>query len=774
MYNNFDFLENIFEEGFNLAINMEKNIFSNYEAAGSYATKFLEKLVDKIYFEAEGKEFEKHIKLANKIEKLSIFEIIPYNIKTDLHNLRKIRNDGVHNKYDIDNILMLDKGLFYISIWFYEKFGNDSNFEKPKYVIPYELDDEDSGFDGAQENIESIISNTISREFDKYFNSQSVVGDINDDIKPYLDDFPEYGFHKLNGSYLLGELSKLNIHSKEAVADSVDSSDFKKYMHIETDIQNDFISVLKEANSKDSAQLVLLSGSVGDGKSHLFSYLENSEYSELINSFEVIGDATESRDPQLSAIDNLHNILIDFNDENINNPNKKRKMVVGINLGILNAFMDDNQVKKDFTKLLTLLNGMNIFNSENITLNNNGFVSMVNFADYQLFELYEDKVESRYISAILNRITLKDKSNPFYVAYKTDIQNGYWSPIIFNFELLMNDDVKYTVIQILIKYILINKKFLSTRELLNFIYDIIVYQEDVGEYDQEKLSDYVEMLLPCLIYKTVNKSELLAILSKNTPFDIRNEFIDNYLISLNTLDLDYVFDKYFDKSDELDKFVHFISTDYYENLTKKEKEDFASNLIYFAPFFGNSNFKENVVNSVYSEFIEDLYYYNFNQGSLHNLFRKLRKAILAWKGFSKSNWVIIDSLKDFTISKELEIDFIRKSFHFEGNKFKSTIIFNCVVVGDECNVECNGNCIQDIRKCIPLEIDYFLYESIFKLNHGYRPNKKEKDSLYNFENFIGNLVDKINNRKLLIIFNDESKTFWFKKSSNGYSFEEDY
>lgn len=343
MYNNFDFLENIFEEGFNLAINMEKNIFSNYEAAGSYATKFLEKLVDKIYFEAEGKEFEKHIKLANKIEKLSIFEIIPYNIKTDLHNLRKIRNDGVHNKYDIDNILMLDKGLFYISIWFYEKFGNDSNFEKPKYVIPYELDDEDSGFDGAQENIESIISNTISREFDKYFNSQSVVGDINDDIKPYLDDFPEYGFHKLNGSYLLGELSKLNIHSKEAVADSVDSSDFKKYMHIETDIQNDFISVLKEANSKDSAQLVLLSGSVGDGKSHLFSYLENSEYSELINSFEVIGDATESRDPQLSAIDNLHNILIDFNDENINNPNKKRKMVVGINLGILNAFMDDKR-----------------------------------------------------------------------------------------------------------------------------------------------------------------------------------------------------------------------------------------------------------------------------------------------------------------------------------------------------------------------------------------------------------------------------------------------
>lgn len=72
MYNNFDFLENIFEEGFNLAINMEKNIFSNYEAAGSYATKFLEKLVDKIYFEAEGKEFEKHIKLANKIEKLGV------------------------------------------------------------------------------------------------------------------------------------------------------------------------------------------------------------------------------------------------------------------------------------------------------------------------------------------------------------------------------------------------------------------------------------------------------------------------------------------------------------------------------------------------------------------------------------------------------------------------------------------------------------------------------------------------------------------------------
>ena len=76
--------------------------------------------------------------------------------------------------------------------------------------------------------------------------------------------------------------------------------------------------MIEEANNSEGSQLVLLCGSVGDGKSHLLAYL-NEEHKELLEGFYIHNDATESHDPNLTELETLDNVLCSFRDENIDN-----------------------------------------------------------------------------------------------------------------------------------------------------------------------------------------------------------------------------------------------------------------------------------------------------------------------------------------------------------------------------------------------------------------------------------------------------------------------
>ncbi len=85
--------------------------------------------------------------------------------------------------------------------------------------------------------------------------------------------------------------------------------------------------------------LVLLCGSAGDGKSHLISYLKNSDPEGLLADYEPYNDATESSEPTLTSIDTLSEKLAPFNDDNYL-LNDGKKMIVAINLGTLNNFIE--------------------------------------------------------------------------------------------------------------------------------------------------------------------------------------------------------------------------------------------------------------------------------------------------------------------------------------------------------------------------------------------------------------------------------------------------
>ena len=75
-------------------------------------------------------------------------------------------------------------------------------------------------------------------------------------------------------------------------------------MHIERDAQKGLEELIIKANESNKAQLILVCGSVGDGKSHMISYLNNNkEYSDIMKNFTLHNDATESLEPNKTAMD---------------------------------------------------------------------------------------------------------------------------------------------------------------------------------------------------------------------------------------------------------------------------------------------------------------------------------------------------------------------------------------------------------------------------------------------------------------------------------------
>src|SRR5699024_5096256 len=109
-------------------------------------------------------------------------------------------------------------------------------------------------------------------------------------------------------------LDVLRTSSQESVVHADSFGSFREYMHVKRPIQQAFESVLEDVKQKEEPQLILLCGSVGDGKSHLLAYMK-SKKPELTEGVMIHNDSTESFNPQENSLDTLEYILKHFDDE---------------------------------------------------------------------------------------------------------------------------------------------------------------------------------------------------------------------------------------------------------------------------------------------------------------------------------------------------------------------------------------------------------------------------------------------------------------------------
>lgn len=302
-------------------------------------------------------------------------------------------------------------------------------------------------------------------------------------------------------SQLKAAFLHLSQHSVDSVQNGNAFTNWDEYMHVKRPIESKLKEKMEEIDNAGGG-IVLLVGSAGDGKSHLISCIKKvSDWGDGC----FYNDATASNSPKKTAIDTLKEALVEFKDENLYKTTKK--LVLAINLGKLNALIDDEDIKTDYKEIVN--STLPIFDDDDTTPPiNTERVKVIMFTDEQAFEFFADSssdipVASDFLSNIIKKVVSETIDNPFYTAYTADIASGVnpKDPIILNYELLRIPDVQNTIVQTIIEAIVRYKLFITPREFLDFLYSIIVYphyDEYIDGHKEKK--EFFEALLPSLLY----------------------------------------------------------------------------------------------------------------------------------------------------------------------------------------------------------------------------------------------------------------------------------
>ena len=303
------------------------------------------------------------------------------------------------------------------------------------------------------------------------------------------------------------QLSKLRKLSAESVENTSTFAPFKKYLHVERSVEKELRELLKKANANQDKCLVLICGSAGDGKSHLISYLKNVDEEGLLVDYELYNDATESSEPTLTSIDTLAEKLASFNDDCYMN-NDGKKMIIAINLGTLNNFIESEKGKK-YSQLRQYVEENGIFSgySQKSLYKEGSVFQHVSFSDYQVFSIGKNGIETTFLENLLEKVFRKTDENPFYEAYIKDASCSMCGrcPVRHNYEFLSNEMVQKSVIKRIVEVVIKDKAIVSTRDVLNLLYDLIVHPDfnptkiSVDTSDIKYLTDYINYTTPMLL-----------------------------------------------------------------------------------------------------------------------------------------------------------------------------------------------------------------------------------------------------------------------------------
>lgn len=575
----------------------------------------------------------------------------------------------------------------------------------------------------------------------------------------------------------INELKKLRESSKYAVAQGNMSNldEFKQYLHIERPVENTLKHIILNASTCNCAQLILVCGNVGDGKSHVLSYL-NSAITKEIQKFIIHNDATESHNPTESSNDTLYRVLNGFKDEHIKT--SKDKIILAINLGTLSKFLevyeDEFTVLKDYVNENKILGNVLV---EEPNFDENQNLHHVNFTDYHLYSLSNEGAFSEIITDIFQKIINPSPVNTIYQSYteyKHNYKGRYYCPILYNYEFLFNDNNRKALIQLIVKSIIKSKEIVSVRTLLNYIYDVIVPFElssiasDADAYNMglDKFSPtaYLALLIPNHLFEHEELSKLFDKISQLDPCSSRREELDSILLKLaNTEKPRELFEKMLDPT---------YLKDIYEidNTLQSIARNSLAKFFVRLNFFCNHDKLTYLKDDVYDEYVEWLFHFNCNNPAyISKVYKLAITAIKRWNGDPKSgdDKVIIKVGKKqskYRIFKEVSI--LPKPNHQPQNTIKILHRFM-----QEFSLYFTIDAVDPAK----IDIDFSLFKLLKKIENGYRPNRKDNNDYVYFSEIINKIINRKEQKTSLYI--DEvnvGKSVDYKLSKemfDGYKFE---
>ena len=572
----------------------------------------------------------------------------------------------------------------------------------------------------------------------------------------------------MSGCNFISKLNRLRKSSSDSI-DNVDSFDgFKEYMHVVRDAEKDLKAVLRQVNVGTKKTLVLLCGSAGDGKSHLLSYLKNSDTENLLENYIIHNDATESNAPEKPAIDTLCEVLSGFKDNNLDSPGKN--IILAINLGVLSNFIE-SQYGEDFKSLKQYVFNANILSSKvnERGYDPNSYFQHISFSDYHMFLLEKDGINPEYINALFEKIVSQNESNPFYASYKEDCSSCPLSskcPIKKNYEFFMDEKVRRYIAMLLVNVIVREKEILTTRELLNYVFDILVAQDfDFARFQKSSvnvskfLKEYLGCIMPTILFDCDDVTSIMNKTHKYDPLLDRDEAADDLAIEYyvaddvsNTIkkllvDSPYV-DIFHDKS-----IIEIINTD--RALKSKLFNVLVrTKAITMGMVSGDS----------FQKYVRDLFSYNAGKVSkLSNLYSDVEDAVTNWCGNeSEGNICIDDQHKEFALYENIKFEAFLDNMPHETSEDRLNRFLPYIIVEFQ---DANG---QSIR----LDVDYSLYELIGKLKKGYVQTAEDRNNHADFISFITKILKTGSADKYMTAISEKGQKAVLEKTKFGiYKFK---
>lgn len=569
----------------------------------------------------------------------------------------------------------------------------------------------------------------------------------------------------------ISELRRLSKLSAEAVQNLDCFDPLKEYMHIIRHTEIDFRKLLLKIAEVNHKQLVLMCGSAGDGKSHLLSYLKYSDQDRILDSYTIINDATESDAPNQTAIETLAERIAAFRDDRLNDGGRE-KVMLAINLGMLNNFIDSKQGKY-FSKLKQYVLNNNIFSvSQPLPFNKDEVFQHIDFSNYQLYTLTADGAKSDYLTELFEKVFGNNTCNPFYNTYINQGSNcphHTQCPVRHNFEFLMKADVRKILIQRIIEVCIKDKLVITSRDILNFIFDAVVSPD----FDEKKLwnllsnpakflETYISYTTPMLIFENRGTSSLIDCMTENAATSDNIEKRDCDVLDFYAADdITPIVSSVLNGSKYSD-IMHSIGLSAIDNGRDPLKK-------YVYKFLRNykklTDSQELKADQLYLSFVQDLYHaYAGNIKHLKNLYSSVKHSIYSWNGTYGTDLICIDdSSDDYSILEQLNIryDVAQGSGDDEVLQFAPVIM---VRFSNETKTE-----------QVSFSIDYSLYRVIMAMKDGYCPTSQDRNIHADFSSGIMALSE-FGTKKSRVYIVSKRKTsnmkFLLEESDFGYSFKE--
>jgi DNA phosphorothioation-dependent restriction protein DptF len=485
----------------------------------------------------------------------------------------------------------------------------------------------------------------------------------------------------------------------------------KQYLYIEMPIEKAVTQCISSFGANDK-KLLFLCGSSGDGKSELLTKAKLKFGTRV--KFHL--DATHSFDPQGTAINTLDKVFDAF-------ALGQYPLVVGINAGMMGNYAEEGQNEDAKSAISSYLEN-NKYQSEQ--------VKFINFEDYPKFEIHENGFNSDFAKQLLIRITQpQDNIIRQLLEKEKQYDESDAKRLIVNFELLSLPSVQQVIIDLLFKARLIRDQFLTARALLDFIHELLVGDgylfDNLFAGGDNELASKIEDFDPSH-YRTKEIDRFILAYDLGLPNSQFAEFkaqlltlgIDNLSSAVQYLRLFYVL-KY-------DTFAN----DYHKNFAT----DFSESLI-------EQYIKIYQLHKVYSDNEQQ-------KDQLKTFYREtLISAIRAYINRNApklgKKYFLLSDFGDYQVAAPADLS-------MDANAIKANAVSNSVLFNAHLRLKSKSE-----YKQFTLPVNINLLSLLININHGYRPNKHDKNSVILLDELASEIIQEAKSACELVITGEGKK-----------------